>query len=126
MNPYLHVFFSYLVFFVGYALHAALQVDAQVRSSANSATTRVSVLKSNVFVILMRLFISALVLALLRGYPQYLAPLLSFAGVTTTSFAVSTSSEIFAAAWGVVGDSLLTFIPFLKNYVPPLNGGSKQ
>lgn len=112
----------YGMFLIGYLLHMGLQIDAVVRASNNGAVSRLAVITRNVFVLLSRLFVSFLLLVVLREHPEYLAPILGFAGITALSISIATSTWIFAGGWGYVVDSIMTFIPILKNYVPPLNG----
>jgi len=112
----------YGMFLVGYVLHMMLQVDAVVRARNNAAASRFLVLKQNVFVLLSRLFISFITLVVLRAHPEYLGSILGFAGITTSSVDIATSTWIFSGAWGYMVDSVMTFIPILKNYVPQLNG----
>jgi hypothetical protein len=112
---------SYLMFFIGYLLHMGLQIDAVVRAKNNAAVSRITVIEQNAFVLPSRLFASFLLLVVLRNHPEYLGPVLGFAGITVSSIAIATSSWLFAGGWGYIVDSIMTFIPVLKNFVPPLN-----
>ena len=85
----------YGMFLVGYVLHMMLQVDAVVRARNNAAASRFLVLKQNVFVLLSRLFISFITLVVLRAHPEYLGSILGFAGITTSSVDIATSTWIF-------------------------------
>jgi hypothetical protein len=114
----------YVMFFAGYTLHMMLQVDAIVRAKNNAAYSRTSVLKQNAFVLSARLFISFLVFWFIRNNPQFLTTLLSYIGITLSpgiGDAISASSWGVAGMFGYIVDSVLAFIPFLKNYVPQLN-----
>jgi hypothetical protein len=119
------IILNYVMFFVGYALHMMLQVDAVVRAKNNAAISRFVVLKQNAVVILSRLFISAIVYWFMRNNPASLETLLGYIGITVSP---AIGGAIGSSSWGVAGmfgymvDSILTFIPFLKNYVPSLNG----
>lgn len=115
----------YGVFFVGYFLHMMLQVDAQVRAKNNAAASRLTVLKQNVFVLASRFFVSLIILQILKTHPEYLGPFLNLVGAGAIPVAAVTgilSSWIFSGLFGYTIDSLLTFVPLLKNSIPPLNG----
>jgi hypothetical protein len=114
-------FIYYGMFFTGYALHVGLQIDAAVRSSKTANVTRKQVIGENLAVLGSRLFVSFILLTVLRLYPGLLSPILGFAGITVTGISITTSSWIFSGMWGYTVDSIATFIPILKNYVPPLN-----
>lgn len=116
----------YSMFFLGYVLHMMLQVDAIVRAKNNAAVSRWCVLRENVFVLSARLFISTILFWFIKAHPQFLNTLLGYVGITLSpgvGEAVSDSSWGVAGMFGYMIDSVLAFVPFLKNYVPPLNGG---
>lgn len=115
---------AYTLFVVGYLLHMMLQIDAIVRAKNNAAFSRWTTINQNLFPLLARFFISLLVLVFLRSNPQYLAALLSLIGIPATNVVISTQSALFAGAYGYCADSILAFIPWLKNQVPQLNGKS--
>jgi hypothetical protein len=127
VNFSLGLFFIYFAFFLGYALHMMLQIDAQVKAKNNAAYSRLTVLKQNAFVILGRLGISLVLFWVVRHFPSALSVLLGYIGITineSSSSFIMTLAMSAPGSWmfGYVVDSLLTFIPVLKNYVPSMNG----
>lgn len=116
----------YVMFLLGYLLHMMLQVDAIVRAKNNAAYSRLVVLKQNAVVLLSRLFLSFLFFAFLRSYPQFLSTVLGWVGIPSIGNSITAvfASWFGAGMFGYMVDSILAFVPYLKNQVPQLNDTS--
>jgi hypothetical protein len=125
MGPTASLILIYAFFFVGYLLHMLLQVRAQVAAKNNGATSMLQVLKDSVFKLLARLGFSLVLFWYIRLHPEMLTKLLNLVGISLSG----SLGELFTLplnaplSWvfGYEVDSLLAFIPVLKNIVPQLD-----
>lgn len=111
-------------FLIGYALHLGLQVDAIRRSKTNEAQTRWLVVKQNDWRLASRFFISIVLFQYALTSPGSLIAILGYLGVQTTTGADGLAKiPMNSALAGMIGwsiDSVLAFIPWFKNQLPPL------
>ena len=120
----------YFAFFCGYAIHLMLQVDAIVRAKNNTAVSRLTVLLENWPRLAGRLLFSFIVFYEIRQHPQFLASLLNAMGITLGGtvgdvFSVPLNAPL-SAGFGYVVDSMLAFIPLLRNVVPQLDAATSN
>jgi len=121
-----------LLFALGYLLHAALEIDKIAR--ANPPTTgfkawlaaRAQIFLQNWIRLAARFFISVCLFLYLWHNPAAVPSLLASLGVTlgTTGTAILTLPIVppIAGIFGFFADSLLGYLPFLKNALPPVDG----
>ncbi len=115
----MHHRFIMVFFVVGYMLHALAQVDAIARSQNNAATSRIAIIGENWIRLACRFFISLLAFLFVWYHPELITYLgVSPSSTISTILALPMSAPV-AGAFGFAVDSLLAFIPGLKNFVPP-------
>ena len=113
-------------FFIGFLLHVGLQVDAIARSKNNPANTHWAVVKQNSITLAARFFVSFLIFLYVWGNPSTLPTIIGYFGITLSPNAIAImtlpmSPEV-AGMEGFFVDSLLAFVPFLKNALPQIQG----
>jgi hypothetical protein len=109
-------------FLLGYFLHLFLMIDKAVRDTGNPASSRWILIKQNAGVLAVRFFFSILIYAVVRTHPQLLATLAGYIGINPSSSWLGQLTLItnipLSGVFGYEVDSLLAYIPFLKNEVP--------
>jgi 4-hydroxybenzoate polyprenyltransferase len=112
-----------IMFFVGYTVHVLVQIDDLVRDKTNGATSRVRVFKMNSIRIIGRLWWNFIIFGIIWRYPSLIPTGIGLLGVNVSPnvAAVLTlpMNVWFAGGWGYGLDSLLSYIPKLRNVVPP-------
>jgi hypothetical protein len=120
-----HHHYSIIVLFVlGYLLHVGLQIGAVARAKNNPTNSRLQILEQNMFRFAARFFVSLMAFLFLWHNPSAVPSLLGVFGISvgTTATAILTLpiSQPIAGMFGFFADSLLAYIPFLKNALPPV------
>ena len=118
------------VFVVGYAVHVLMQIDAVARAKNNPINSRLQILEQNWIRLLGRFFTSFLVFTGFWQHPSAIATLIGYTGATLPPNLVAVltlpMNLWFAGVWGYGVDSLLAYIPILKNLSPPIEGVQAQ
>ncbi len=117
--------YSILVFFViGYILHVGLQADSIVRSKENIVTSRWFVVQQNAWRLAARFFYALCIFIFFWRNPSMIPAALAYLGYTPgpTIMAILTlpMSPPISGMLGFNIDSLLAFIPKLKNVLPAI------
>lgn len=114
----------FTMFNVGHLLHVGLQVDAITRSETNTIDSRWFVVHQNAFRLAARYFVSLMIFLFAWNHPGALPALLGYMGVSVSeNFKGILTLPISAPLAGMIGfsiDSLLTYVPWLKNQLPPI------
>lgn len=117
-------FFILVMFVVGYLIHMLLQADSIARAANNPLNTKFAVIKQNWPRMLARLFVSFLLFAWAWKNPSAVPSVLGFFGVTISANATAILtipiSPPVAGIFGFAVDSLLAYVPLLKNALPPV------
>lgn len=116
-----------IMFGVGYIMHVLYQVNAAATAKNNPINSRLKILQNSSIQIVVRFFINAILFGLVWHYPSVLASGLGDVGVNLspnmTAILTLPMNPLIAGGYGYCMDSLLAFIPILKNAVPPpING----
>ncbi len=115
------------MFVVGYVMHVLAQAYAASVAPNNPIKSPVKIIQNSSIQIVVRFFLNAILFGLIWHYPSIVASALSGVGVNLSSNAIAIltlpMNPLIAAGFGYGLDSLLAFIPILKNVVPPpING----
>lgn len=117
----------WLFFLLGQLCHTAFQVETIVRAPNNVAYSRLQILKDRWIAFLIRTISSTMFFWIFLA--GELATILGAFNVETPSWLKIVSVVIQSSAgppiaWfiGLAIDSLLAFIPFLKSYIPDVEG----
>jgi len=132
MNPSLAVqlagkqhHFIVALFVVGYLLHAGLQVDAIARAKNNPLNSRMHVIAQNWIRMAARLFVSLMLFLWAWHNPSLVPTLLGYFGISLGAGAVAIltipMSPPVSGIFGFASDSLLAYIPILKNALPAVD-----
>lgn len=112
------------MFAVGYLIHMLLQVDAVARSKNNPTNLRMKVIEQNWIRLLARFFISLLGFLWIWHNPSMAPTILGYFGVNLSANAIAIMtlpiSPTIAGMFGFAIDSLLAYVPILKNALPPI------
>lgn len=116
--------YSIFVFLVlGLLLHVLWQIQAQVTSRTNNAGSWMEVIEKNWTRLALRSFASLCVFMGFWHDPSAISDLLKAMNVnigpTLTAFSTIPMGPWFAGMFGLCADTLLTFIPMLRNVLPP-------
>jgi hypothetical protein len=117
-----------IMFAVGYLMHVLYQVNAAATAKNNPINSRLTILRNSSIQIVVRFFMNVLLFGLIWHYPSVIASGLGDVGVNLspnmTAILTLPMNPLIAGGWGYCIDSLLAFIPLLKNAVPPPINGS--
>jgi hypothetical protein len=118
------VYMILLTFLIGHFLHGGLQVDAVARSETNQISSRWFIVQQNIFRLSARFFVSLMVFLYIWSSPSTVPTVLGYIGVTLSEnmIAVLTlpMNPPVAGMMGFAMDTLLAYIPWLKNQLPPI------
>lgn len=119
---YHHAWLVWVLFFVGEMLHIALQTDDLARKSKIS---RAAVLESVGIRVLWRAFACSMIFGLLWYYPGMLSGLLKHVGLPVSddesAVLAIPMNNFIAGGYGLVLDSLVGYVPFLKSQLPTVD-----
>jgi hypothetical protein len=118
--------FIVTTFIVGFLIHAGLQVNAIAKAKNNPLNTEWAVIKQNWITLAARFFVSLLLFIYVWNNPSTLPTVIWYFGVTLSANTIAIltlpmSPEV-AGIMGFSVDSLLAYIPYLKNALPPIQG----
>jgi hypothetical protein len=107
-------------FVAGYFIHLYLKIDEAVRDKSNPANSRWGLIKQNAAVLLARFFFSAVAYGFVRSHPELLSTLAGYANIPVAILGQLTlvTNIPLSGVFGYEVDSLLGYIPGLKNQVP--------
>jgi len=112
----------WLVYSIGAALHVLLQADATARAKNNPLMTWVAVIKQNAIRMAARTFVGTLLFAYVWSNPTSIKDVLGHVGVTFGPqmdwLVALPMSWPLAGLYGFFTDTILAFIPGLKNALP--------
>lgn len=122
-----HHYAIFILFVVGYILHAGLQVDAAARAKNNPSNSRIEIISHNVIPLLARFFISMMAFLGVWKNPALIGTAVSYIPGLTLSAGVMAFLTLPIVPWvagmfGFFADSALAYIPGLKNAIPPIEG----
>lgn len=119
-----HHYTIIILFVIGYMLHVGLQVDAIARAKNNPLNLRRQILKQNGIRLAARFFASLLIFFGVWKNPSLIPTIFSYAGInlnaTATAILTLPMSGPLAGMMGLGVDSILAYIPGLKNIVPAI------
>lgn len=114
-----------VMYFIGQALHIALQADAVVRAKNNTTATYGSFLRMNAIRLAWRMFVCTLIFVFWWNNPTTIVDLFGYIGWSIPEriahFLSLPMSGATAGFFGLGCDSVLSFIPGLKNLVPKVD-----
>lgn len=121
-----HTLFIWTVYFIGQCFHILLQADAVARSKNNPISTRWGVIRQNAIAMAARVFVCWLLFVLIWDNPTALSGFFEWIGISISP----RMQEILnlpmnvplAGVYGMFSDSLLGYIPFMKNALPKIEG----
>lgn len=117
-----HIWLVWLLYFWGQLSHAALQVDSQARKAK---LTRRSVFYTTWPRIVYRVSISTALFMLVWDNPGLITGAFSMIGhplgADETAVLAIPMNNALALLYGLLTDSLLGYVPFLKSQLPDLN-----
>src|SRR5208282_3958091 len=111
-------------FLIGYLVHAGLQIDAIARAKNNPINLRRKVIEQNWIRLSARFFVSLMIFLYVWHNPSMVPSVIGFFGIqlSTNAIAILTlpMSPPVSGVMGFAADSLLAYIPLLKNALPPI------
>lgn len=112
------------MFLIGHLMHAGLQVDAIARSKTNPVTSRWFIVQQNSFRLAARFFVSLMAFLFLWNTPDAVPTILGYLGVTVsenvTAIMTLPMNPPIAGIMGFSVDTLLAYVPWLSNQLPPI------
>ena len=110
-------------FVLGYLCHVLWQVNAAAKAPNNGETSPLKIIQSNSIAIFVRFVLSGAAFDILWRYPSFIPKGLGLLGMNVSDGVASVLTwpmvPVFALLYGYAMDSILAFIPKLKNYIPP-------
>lgn len=120
---YHHAWLIWVLYFVGAALHVALQVND---IAAKNGWKRGAVVQAIWPAVTYRAFASAMIFGLLWFYPLLISNTLKAFGINIGADEAEVlaipMNNFIAGLYGLGLDSMLGYIPGLKSWLPPVNG----
>lgn len=121
-----HHYSIVVLFLIGYLLHVGLQVDAIARAKGNLPNARRKIFEQSWIRMAFRLFVSLMIFIYVWHEPAAIPKLLGYFGIspneTVTAILTVPMSPPVAGLFGCFWDTVLAFIPGLKNAVPTIDG----
>ncbi len=126
-----HPYSIVAIFVVGYLIHALMQVDAIARSNTNPVESRSMIIRENSIRLLARFFVSLMAFLYVWHNPATIPTVLGYIpGVSLSDNVVSLMTlPMSPPVSGILGfffDSLLAYVPVLKNALPPIEFTEKE
>lgn len=119
-----HYYTIATLFVIGYLLHAAIQIDALARSDMNQFKERWVIAEQNMFRLASRFFVSLMSFLFLWHYPAMVPKIVTMLGFNLSENAIAVMTipmnPPVAGMMGFAVDTLLTYVPWLKNQLPPI------
>ena len=119
---YHHAWLIWILYFVGAALHVALQVDDIARKNN---WKRIDVIQAIGTAVAYRAFASAMIFGLIWHYPLLISSALKAVGINIgpdeAEVLAIPMNNFIAGLYGLGLDSVLGYIPGLKSWLPGVN-----
>ena len=117
-----HHFSIFLLFAIGYLIHAGLQVDAVARARNNPLNSRFDIIGQNWIRLVARFFISLMLFLGLWHNPGMIPSALGYVGMYASpglvAFITLPIVPWTSGIFGFCADTVLTYLPVLKNALP--------
>jgi hypothetical protein len=122
----MNLILTWIFCMIGQLIHLAVQIDTIARAKNNSAISRLEILKDRAIPIIARLFACTMIFGVFfgGGLPKLLEAMNMQPPVWAAIISILLSGTGFVGICisGLIGlalDSLITFIPMFKSYLPP-------